>query len=39
VIANSFYLPRHLLLAVKLGDVPAEQAALISLRQVAAKDD
>ena len=39
VIANSFYLPRHLLLAVKPGDVPAEQAALIPLRQVAAKDD
>jgi glutathione-regulated potassium-efflux system ancillary protein KefC len=39
VIANSFYLPRHLLPTAKPEDVRAGQVAGIPLRQVAAKDD
>jgi glutathione-regulated potassium-efflux system ancillary protein KefC len=39
VIANSFYLPRHLLPTAKPEDVPAEQAAVIPLRLVVTRDD
>jgi len=39
VIANKFYLPRHLLPMAKPEDVPAERAAAMPLQQVATNDD